>query len=183
MFAKGIAFGARVGRLAGADWPRQWFGQFHRCPRAAAGVFFGPPAQGNAFSASASSKLDFRRRVNRPKNTLAARRQRCSGPGRRFRSGRSGAGSGGSIPGANFRARFRRPRPAGNPLHTRPRGFRRRCNCGGIAQSDRTAPPLAATAEAPRRPPTVAPAGHGAGGPPAAGVASSPPGCARVFGV
>ena len=126
-------FGARAGRLSGADWPHQWFGQFHRCPRAAAKVFFSPPPQGDAFSASPSSKLDFRRCTNRPKNTLAACRQSRSVLGRRFRSARSGAGSRGSIPGAIFRARFCRPRPAGDPLHTRPRVFRRRCNCGGIA--------------------------------------------------
>ena len=171
MFAKGIAFGARVGRLAGADWPRQWLGQFHRCPRAAAGVFFRPPAQGDAFSASPSSKLDFRRRADRPKKTLAAGRQRCSGPGRRFRSRRSGAGSGGSIPGANFRARFRRPSPAGDPLHPRPRGLCRRCNRGGIARSGGTASPLAASAEAPRRPATAALVGYGAG----AGLAAAAP--------
>ena len=176
MFAKGIAFGARVGRLAGADWPRQWFGQFPRCPRAAASVFFRPPAQGNAFSASPSSKLDFRRCAKRPRNTLAARRQRCSGPGRRFRSGRSGAGSGGSILGANFRARFRRSRPAGDPLHTRPRGLCRRCNCGGIARSGGTAPPLATTAEALRRPATAAAAGSGAGAGVAAAAAPAGPG-------
>ena len=76
-------FGARVGRLSGADWPHQWFGQFHRCPRAAANVFFGPLPQGDAFSASPSSKFDFRRRANRPENTLAACRQSRSVPGRR----------------------------------------------------------------------------------------------------
>ena len=183
MCAKGIAFGARVGRLAGADWPRQWLDQFHQCPRAAASVFFGPPPQGNAFSASPSGKLDFRRRTNRPKNTLAACRQSRSVPGRRFRSGRSGAGSRGSIHGANFRARFRRPRPAGNPLHTRPRGFRRSCNCGGIARSDGMASPPAATAEALLRPATAAIAGRGAGGAPAAGAALVGPGGRCLGGV
>jgi len=143
--------------------------RFHRCPKAAASGLFGPSAPEDAFWAAPSSNVDFSTCGQGCKNMLAARRLQRSVPGRRFRLGRRGVGSRGSIPGANFRAGFRRPRPAGNPLHTRPYRSRRRFGWRGSARGDESTPPPAAPAAKLRKPATVAIAGRGAGGAPAAG--------------
>ncbi len=159
------------GRPSRAGFATQLRSRFHRCPKAAASGLFGPSAPEDAFWAAPSSNVDFSTCGQGCKNTLAARRLRRSVPGRRFRLGRKGAGSRGSIPGANFRAGFRRPRPAVNPLHTRPRRIRRRFRWRGSARGDESAPPPAAPAAKLRKPAIVAIGGGGAGGPPAAGAA------------